>query len=340
MSPFRKIACAGAAFTLLAGCQNLPSTSGILSGFGTKTCPDFSRASGAYTPPFPASCETMQTTASGLRWIDLAPGLADKGTPKGDATVVVNYEGYLADSGKQIDSSYARGESSVFQLAELTDGMAEALQSMTPGAERIVFIPSALAYGDEARGDLIPANSDLVFRLKLEGFLSAAELAQAAGTPEPEASATASAKPTPVFETDEPLGPDMDGWAANFPWDPSAPGVNVLDSGVSYKVLTRGGSSSRNAILSDEVVVHYEGRLAETSDFFDSSWANGGPATFPVSGVIPGFTEVLTYMRPGDNVIVHIPAAMAYGDEARGDIITPNSDLMFQIFMLAIKPAS
>lgn len=339
MSPFRKIACAGAAFTLLAGCQNLPSTSGILSGFGSKACPDFSRASGDYTPPFPASCETMQTSASGLRWIELAPGLSEKGTPKGDATVVVNYEGYLADSGKQIDSSYARGESSVFQMAELTDGMAMALQNMSPGEERIVFIPSDLAYGDEARGDLIPANSDLVFRLKLEGYLSAAELA-AAADPAPAAADTASAKPTPNFQTDEPLGPDMDAWASNFPWDVTTPGVNVLDSGVSYKVLTRGGSSSRNAILSDQVVIHYEGRVAETSEFFDSSWSRGEPSTFPVSGVIPGFTEVLTYMRPGDHVLVHIPADMAYGDEARGEIIKPNSDLMFQIFMLQIKPAS
>lgn len=90
---------------------------------------------------------------------------------------------------------------------------------------------------------------------------------------------------------------------------------------------------------SDTVVVHYEGRLAETSEFFDSSWSRGEPATFPVDGLVPGFTEMLTFMRPGDRVLVHIPADQAYGDRGAGDTIPPNADLMFQINLLQIQPA-
>jgi len=92
-------------------------------------------------------------------------------------------------------------------------------------------------------------------------------------------------------------------------------------------------------VRSDDVVIHYEGRIAETSEFFDSSWSRGEPATFPVGGLIPGFTEALTYMRPGDRVLVHIPADQAYGDAGSGDAIAPNTDIMFQINLLAIKPA-
>jgi len=341
MSPIAKTASAVSALMLLAGCQNLPPLPAIFTA--STACPDLSAGPGAFTPPFPNSCSGMKTSRSGLRWIELAPGATSKGSPNADATVVVSYEGFLAGSGKQIDSSYARGEASVFKLGELTDGMSQALQSMHPGEERLVYIPSELAYGSEARGDLIPANSDLVFRLKLDGYLSAAELEAAAAGPAPSkapAVATApSAKPSSAIGVTEALGPDMTAWQTNFPWDTSKPGVNNLPSGVSYLMLERGNSPTRNALRSDSVVIHYEGRLAETSEFFDSSWSRGEPSTFPVSGVIPGFTEVLTYMRPGDRVLVHIPSDMAYGADGAGELIGPGADLMFQINMLAIKPA-
>ena len=338
MSPLAKTASAVSALMLLAGCQNLPTLPAIFTA--NTACPDLNAGPGAFTPPFPSSCSGMKTTNSGLRSIELAEGATSKGSPNADATVVVSYEGFLAESGKQIDSSYARGEASVFKLGDLTDGMSQALQSMHPGEERLVFIPAELAYGSEARGDLIPANSDLVFRLKLDGFLSAAELEAAAAGPAPKAepaAATTPSKPSSAIGVSEALGPDMTAWQTNFPWDTSKPGVNNLPSGVSYLVLESGNSPTRNALRSDKVVIHYEGRLAETSEFFDSSWSRGEPAVFPVSGVIPGFTEVLTYMRPGDRVLVHIPSDMAYGADGAGELIGPGADLMFQINMLAIQ---
>jgi FKBP-type peptidyl-prolyl cis-trans isomerase len=333
MSPFRKIAIATSSLVILAGCESLPTAPTIFGGSGANACPDFATGSGPFTPPYPAACDTMKTTASGVKFIPLAAGDPSKGTPGPDATVVVNYEAFLEESGKRIDSSYGRGESSVYKVSDLIDGWGQAVQLMNPGDEWLVYVPSELAFGDEPLGDLIPADADLVYRIQLDGYLSAADLAAVAApveaAPEPEA-------PAGIVEQ---LGPDMAAWGAFFPWDASKPGVNTLDSGVSYVLLERGNSPTRNAVSSDSVVIHYEGRLAETSEFFDSSWSRGEPATFSVGGVIPGFTEILTFMRPGDRVLVHIPADQAYGADGAGDSVPLNADLMFQINLLQIVPA-
>jgi len=121
----------------------------------------------------------MNKTASGVRYIPITNGNINSGSPKLDATIVVIYEAFLAGSGTLIDSSYARGESNVYEMTELIDGCAEAVQLMSPGDEWLVFVPSAEAFGTEPLGDLIPTNSDLVYRVKLDGFLSQAQLNQA-----------------------------------------------------------------------------------------------------------------------------------------------------------------
>ena len=138
---------------------------------------------------------------------------------------------------------------------------------------------------------------------------------------------------------DDPLNQaDMAAWQAYFPWDGDRERVNTLPSGLSYVWLERGPDDVRTAIASDRVVVHYEGRLAETSEFFDSSWANGEPAIFGVTQLIPGVTEALTLMRPGDRLLAHIPADIAYGASGAGDAVPPNADLMFQLVLLQIQP--
>ncbi|GAB5459267.1 MAG: hypothetical protein Hens3KO_22970 [Henriciella sp.] len=326
-----------AGLVLVAGCESFPSSTSILGGLSGSGCPDYETGPAPFEPLFPENCRQMNFSASGLRWIELAEGQDAKGSPTADATVVVSYEGFLAETGKRIDSSYERGESGVFEMSDVTDGWNDALQRMSPGDEWMVYIPSELAYGDEARGDIIPANSDLVFRIRLDGFLSAAEIEAAASAggkmapaePEPE---PISAEPEMV----EALGPDMDAWLQFFPWEADKPGINMLDSGVAYVFLEQGDQAQPTAGLTDQVIVHYEGRIAETSEFFDSSWSRGEMASITVEEAIPGFTEVLTYMRPGDRVLVHIPAELAYGDTGVEGLIEPAADLMFQINMMDI----
>ncbi|MEO0548579.1 MAG: FKBP-type peptidyl-prolyl cis-trans isomerase [Pseudomonadota bacterium] len=328
MTDIRSAIYLGVSAFVLAGCQSLsalPSTgSSVFTGVSSAPCPAYMAGPSDFTAPFPAKCDEMQLSASGLRWIPVKDGDPARGTPGADATVVVNYEGFLAENGLKIDSSYSRGESSVYTVPELLEGWGEVIQKMSPGDEWLVFIPSELAFGDEAVGDLIPAGADVVFQVELEGFLSAEELA-AAGA---EAAADAPAG--------ELQGPDMAAWQAYLPWDPGAIDVTTTDSGLAFVVLERGDPEGERPTPEDRVILHYEGRLADTTEFFDSSWSVGEPAEFTVGGLISGFTEALTLMRPGDRYLVHLPAELAYGDEGAGEAIPPNADLVFQINLLAI----
>lgn len=324
MKPFQ-LASFGLAGLVLTGCSSLPDVSlpsvptNIFSGSGDAACPDLQSGPGDYSPPFPAECRTMNKTASGVRYIPITNGDINAGSPSADSTIVVNYEAFLADSGRPIDSSYSRGESSVYQISELIDGWAEAVQLMNPGDEWLVFVPSAQAFGSEPLGDLIPANSDLVYRVQLEGFLSAVDLAQAA-------------EAAPPLE-----GPDMAAWQASFPWDAERVGATVLPSGVSVVVLEKSATEGPTPTEGDQVVLHYEGRIAETSTFFDSSWSRGEPTVFEAGSLVPGFNEALALMMPGDRFLVHIPADQAYGDEGWGTEIPPGADLMFQIELLDVR---
>jgi len=116
-----------------------------------------------------------------------------------------------------------------------------------------------------------------------------------------------------------------------------AAGVVVLPSGLQYKVLASGPAEGLRPKLSDEVKVHYEGRLT-TGEVFDSSLERGMPAAFPLEGLIPGWVEALQLMRPGDDWMLYVPAKLAYGDEQKGDAIPPNSVLVFRIQLLAVLP--
>lgn len=105
-------------------------------------------------------------------------------------------------------------------------------------------------------------------------------------------------------------------------------------SGLQYEVLVSGPAGGPHPTRSDSVVVHYHGTLP-SGTVFDSSVERGMPATFGVSQVIPGWTEALQLMKPGDKWNLYIPYKLAYGDRAMGKI-PPFSDLTFQVELLQI----
>ncbi len=113
-----------------------------------------------------------------------------------------------------------------------------------------------------------------------------------------------------------------------------APGVKVTASGLQYKVLKQGTGATPKA--SDTVSTHYRGTLIDGTEF-DSSYARRQPATFPVGGVIPGWTEALKMMKVGDKWQLVIPSELAYGPRGAGDVIGPNSTLIFEIELLGIE---
>jgi FKBP-type peptidyl-prolyl cis-trans isomerase FklB len=113
-------------------------------------------------------------------------------------------------------------------------------------------------------------------------------------------------------------------------------GVTTLPSGLQYQVLDEGEGNPPAA--TDTVTVHYRGTLIDGSEF-DSSYGRGEPATFPVDGVIPGWTEGLQLMRPGAKYRLFIPADLAYGERGGGPKIGPNSALVFEVELLSVQPA-
>lgn len=112
-------------------------------------------------------------------------------------------------------------------------------------------------------------------------------------------------------------------------------GVVTTDTGLQYKIIEEGTGETPAA--TDTVQVHYRGTLADGTQF-DSSYDRGEPATFPVTGVIPGWTEALQLMKVGDKWELFIPAELAYGTQGRPGI-PPNSALHFEVELLDIvKP--
>jgi FKBP-type peptidyl-prolyl cis-trans isomerase len=114
----------------------------------------------------------------------------------------------------------------------------------------------------------------------------------------------------------------------------SKPGIVTLPSGLQYKILHVGTGPKPTA--SDTVSCNYKGTLIDGTEF-DSSYKRGQPTTFPVSGVIKGWTEALQLMPVGSKWQLFVPAALAYGDHAASAVLGPNSMLIFEVELVSIQ---
>src|SRR5207249_3836399 len=112
-------------------------------------------------------------------------------------------------------------------------------------------------------------------------------------------------------------------------------GVKTTASGLQYKVVKDGTGAQPKA--TDMVTVNYRGTLIDGTEF-DSSYKRGQPATFPVNGVIKGWTEALQLMKQGSKYQLFIPSTLAYGERAMGPDIGPNSTLIFEVELQDVKP--
>ena len=88
--------------------------------------------------------------------------------------------------------------------------------------------------------------------------------------------------------------------------------------------------------MGDTVTVNYRGTLVDGTQF-DSSYDRGEPATFPLTGVIPGWTEALQLMKKGSKWMLYIPPDLAYGDRGAGNRIPPNSTLIFEVELISFQ---
>ena len=113
-------------------------------------------------------------------------------------------------------------------------------------------------------------------------------------------------------------------------------GVKTTASGLQYKVMKAGPDGGKSPKATDTVKVHYHGTLIDGT-VFDSSVQRGEPISFPLNGVIPGWTEGVQLMKVGDKFQFTIPSALAYGEQGAGGAIGPNSTLIFEVELLAIE---
>ena len=129
---------------------------------------------------------------------------------------------------------------------------------------------------------------------------------------------------------------------AAAPVTSSVPATNAVSaatkttaSGLKYQILKQGnGTVSPKA--TDTVKVHYHGTLLDGT-VFDSSVERGEPVSFPLNGVIAGWTEGVQLMKVGDKFRFEIPPDLAYGAEGHPPVIPPNSTLVFEVELLAIE---
>ena len=114
--------------------------------------------------------------------------------------------------------------------------------------------------------------------------------------------------------------------------------VTKSESGLYYEIMEAGEEG--RATVKDQVKVHYKGTLLDGSTF-DSSYDRGEPATFPVSGVVPGFSEGVQLIGKGGKAKLYIPAELGYGERVPpGGPIPPNATLIFEVEMIEIIPAA
>lgn len=111
-------------------------------------------------------------------------------------------------------------------------------------------------------------------------------------------------------------------------------GAVTSSSGLVYRSLKEGSGASPKA--SDTVKVHYRGTLADGREF-DSSYARGTPLEFPLSRVIPCWTEGVQRIKVGGKAKLTCPAAIAYGSRGAGGVIPPNATLQFEVELLGIN---
>ncbi|MEO0983285.1 MAG: FKBP-type peptidyl-prolyl cis-trans isomerase [Pseudomonadota bacterium] len=264
--------------------------------------------------PWNPDREGVQTTDSGLQYLVVREGPEGAPTPASARdSVTVMYEGRIADSGEKFDSSYDRGSPASFPLNRVIAGWTEGLQLMSEGDEYIFFIPSELGYGQNPRpGGVIQPGDDLMFRVELQSV--------ALAPPPREANAEA--------------------WSKFTPWNSDLEEVRKTGTGLEYVIIKSGDEAGAQPTRSDNVVVHYEGRLNENGETFDSSFAAGQPAVFPAGRLIPGFVEALSLMRPGDHWLIYIPSRIGYGEEGTpGGPIPPYADLVFELELIDIIKA-
>lgn len=278
-----------------------PSRPGAPSGNLTFDVELFSIEAAPEAPETPADLtapEGAEKSDSGLASQLLEEG--EGGARPGPSDVVAaHFTGWLED-GSLLESTVMNGKPAQFKLDQVTiKGWVEGLQLMTKGEKRRFWIPAALGFGENPPPGA--PQGDLIFDFQLLDFK---EMPKA---------------PEPIPAPDD---------VAAAPSDSVA-----TDSGLASRVLS-GGTGSNHPSETDEVLVHYTGWTTD-GKMFDSSVARGEPISFPLNGVIKGWTEGVQLMVEGEKRRFWIPGNLAYGETPTRPG-APSGTLVFDVELIKI----
>lgn len=278
-----------------------PSRPGAPSGDLTFDVELFSIEAAPEAPKTPENLtapESAEASPSGLASEILEEG--DGGNKPGPSDIVAaHFTGWLED-GTLLESTVVNGKPAQFKLDQVSiKGWVEGLQLMTKGEKRRFWIPEALGFGENPPPGAPKGN--LIFDFELLEFKEMPKAPEPIPAPEDVAAA-----------------PDD---------------AIVTDSGLSSKVLS-GGSGEKNPAATDEVLVHYTGWTTD-GKMFDSSVARGEPISFPLNGVIKGWTEGVQLMVEGEKRRFWIPGNLAYG-ETPSRPGAPAGTLVFDVELIKI----
>ncbi len=244
----------------------------------------------------------FKSTESGIYYSIEKEG--EGGNPTVSHIVNTHYKGYRLD-GKTFDSSYERGEPLEFPLSRVIQGWQEAIPMLGRGGKGTFIIPSEIAYGVRGAGADIPPNTVLIFDVELLDFYTMEE------------------KTSKQAEKDDAL-------ISSYLKENNIE-AKKTDEGIYYTISKEGDGSHPD--VSNKVTVHYEGKLMNGT-IFDSSYKRGQPATFPLSGVVPGWQLGVPLISKGGKGTLYIPSGLAYGPRGAGGSIPPNSVLIFDVELL------
>jgi FKBP-type peptidyl-prolyl cis-trans isomerase FklB len=112
------------------------------------------------------------------------------------------------------------------------------------------------------------------------------------------------------------------------------PGIITLPDGLQYKIIQEG--TGKIPVLTDKVKVNYKGSIIDGTEF-DSSYKRGEPLVYDIAKFIPGWKEALTLMKVGSKWEIYVPSELAYGEPGSGQVIGPNSVLIFEMELISIE---
>lgn len=256
------------------------------------------------------------TTASGLMIVKESAGKGSS-PQKGDK-MKVNMSLSLLN-GKLIYSSTQQGKPLLFEFGRTIEnrGVEEALSLMSEGARFQVIIPSALAFGEEGRGEFIPPFTPVVYHIEMIDIITKAE--EGAFLKEK----ALKAKQNEIAERERYLS------ANNMKIKPTASGLYFLELKKGTGDFPKSG---------EKVKVHYSGFLTDGRQF-DSSLDRALPFEFEVGkgSVIKGWDEAIRMMKKGSKAKIVVPSSLGYGERGSGEKIGPYATLVFEIELLDIK---